>query len=49
MATKLRSLLALLLILATAFSASGCASLWFGAGAATGAAVEDEIDDDDDD
>jgi hypothetical protein len=47
--TKLRPLLAVLLILAMAVPASGCAPLWFGAGAATGAAIEDEEEDDDDD
>jgi hypothetical protein len=49
MARSLRALAAVLLLSATASLASGCALLSFGAGAATGAAVEDEVDDDEDD
>jgi hypothetical protein len=48
MATALRALLIVLLISATVIPASGCSLLSFGAGAATGAAVEDEVDEDED-
>lgn len=46
MATKFRPLAALLLLVIAAASASGCGLASFGAGAATGAVVEDEVDDD---
>jgi hypothetical protein len=49
MATQFRRLLAVLLVLVMAASVNGCGLMSFGAGAATGAVVEDEVDDDEED
>jgi hypothetical protein len=46
MATKFRPIAALLLLVVVATFASGCGLMSFGAGAATGAVVEDEVDED---
>jgi hypothetical protein len=48
MTTQFRQIAALLLLVIATASASGCGLLSFGAGAATGAVVEDEVDDDED-
>ncbi len=46
MATNFRPIAASLLLVIAVASASGCGLMSFGAGAATGAVVEDEVDED---